>query len=392
MHSSAPLTRYARLDESPYLDRALALADPQRAALAVTNHMYHLVHYGDPVAEYWSLVQGVTLCDVAFQRQVEIRGPEAFRFVQHLVPLDLNTCAVGQCRYVFVLDAEGSVIADPVMLRLDQDRFWLSCSDADLLLWCRGLSYQRDLDVQISTPAVAPVQIQGPRSVDVITELFGSPARDLGYYRAAALSARNVAPGPLSEPLLVSRTGLTPERSYELYVPVDHALEWWDHLVALGARHDLSVVAPNHIRRIESGRLSHGCDITAQANPLDVDLGYRWLIDLDQPEDFVGKEALVRRAQTPPSSALIGVEIDGPSLGAFVDGSMPRAWPLLASGEVVGRVTSACESPRLESNIGYALVPAELRERGTNFEVVHHQHGSLQARAVERTHWKETDG
>ena len=382
-----PLTRYARIEESPYLRRALSHADPDSAALAVYNHMYHLLHYGDPVAEYWALVDGVTLWDVAYQRQVEIRGPDAMAFTQMLVPRDLSSHEVGQCKYAFMTNADGGIICDPVILRLDEDRFWLSAADADVHLWCQGLVLAAEFDVVVSVPDVAPVQIQGPQAGAVMADLFGEEILDLGYYRL--VQTRH---GSLE--LVVSRTGWGGLSGYEVYVcgarSDDNAAAelWWDTVMRAGERHEIMAAAPNHVRRIEAGMLAFGCDIDDSTNPFEVANGYDWMVDLEQPDDFVGKDALRRIRDEGPTRRLVGVDISGPNLGTFTDGAMPRVLAICVDDVVVGQLTSACYSPRLRKNIGYAMAGIDYACLGQEFVVRHLDYGCLEAIAVKKPHAK----
>ncbi len=380
-----PLTRYARIEESPYLQRALKYCDDD-AALAVYNRMYHLLHYGDPVAEYWALIDGVTLWDVAYERQVEISGPDAMKFAQTLVTRDLSRCEVGQCKYVFMTNPNGGIIADPVLLRLDDDRVWLSAADADVHLWCQGLAHQSRLDLVVSVPDVAPVQIQGPRAVDLMTDIFGDDIADMGYFRLGQFRHNGLD-------LVISRSGWGEALGYEVYVQnarADNnaaAEQWWDTVVRAGERHELTVSGPNHVRRIEAGMLAHGCDIDDQTNPFEVDMGYGWMVNLDHPEDFVGRAALEQIRRDGPTRRLVGVDIDGPSLGSFIDGLMPRPLDVIVGDRIVGSLTSACFSPRLNKNIGYAMVPIERSDLGTTFTINHPRFGSLDAVAVQKPHW-----
>ena len=103
-------------------------------AFDIYNHTYLPAHYDDPVSEYWHLLNHVTVWDVGVERQVEITGPDAFAFTSMLTPRNLSDCAVGQCRYVVITDQDGGIVNDPVLLRLEPDRFWLSAADSDLLL------------------------------------------------------------------------------------------------------------------------------------------------------------------------------------------------------------------------------------------------------------------
>jgi aminomethyltransferase len=381
------LTRYARIEESPYLRRAMQAADVDRAALGVHNRTYHLLHYGDPVAEYWALIDGVVLWDVACHRQVEVAGPDAMGFMQSIVTRDLSSHEVGQAKYAFMTGADGGIIGDPVVLRLADDRFWLSAADADVQLWCRGLAYAGGFDVQVSVPDVAPVQIQGPQAAAVMDDLFGDELPDLGYYRLIQRRHRGLD-------LVIARTGWGGTDGFEVYV-LDaraddnaRAEQWWDAVMRAGERHEILAAAPNHVRRIESGMLSLGCDIDESSTPLEVGDGFDWMVDLDQPDDFVGKAALQQQRADGPRTRLVGVDLDGPDLGTFTDGAMPRVLPAARAGREVATLTSACRSPRLGRNIGYLRVDVDDAEIGTTFAVRHPEHGCLDATVVRKPHLK----
>ncbi len=382
-----PLTRYPRIEESPFLRRALESADPDRAALGVHNHMYHLLHYGDPVAEYWALVDGVTLWDVAHERQVEVTGPDAMPFMQSIVTRDLSSHEVGQAKYAFMTDADGGIICDPVVLRLDDHQFWLGAADADVHLWCQALAHAGPHDVSVRVPDVAPVQIQGPHAAAVMDDIFGDELPDLGYYR---LAHRRI--GDLD--LVISRTGWGGTDGFEVFV-LDaradanaRAERWWDTVMRAGERHDIVAAAPNHVRRIEAGMLSLGCDIDATTTPLEVGAGFSWMVDLDQPDDFIGKAALRAQRDEGPRTRLVGVEIDGPDLGTFTDGDMPRVLPAFRDGEAVATLTSACHSPRLHRNIGFLRVNADHGDLGARFTIPHPVHGCLTATVSRKPHLK----
>jgi len=331
---------------------------------SVYNHMYHPRHYGDPVAEYWQLLDGVTLWDVGVERQVEITGPDAFAFTNMLVARDLAKCEVGQCKYVFVTAPDGGIINDPVLLRLGEDHFWLSLADSDVLLWARGVAHGSGLDVTVREPDVGPVQIQGPKSKDVMVELFGDDVLEVPYYFLRRYELDGM-------PVLVSRTGYTAELGYEIYLfeASRRGERLWDAVLEAGRPHGLAVIGPSHIRRIEGGILAYGADMWLDTNPYEVGMGYDWMVDLEQKADFIGKQALARIKQEGVARKLAGVEIAGASLGAYNDGSMIDVFPVSRRGERVGEVTSACHSPRLAKNIGYAMVPVELAGLGTELEV-----------------------
>ena len=352
---------YTRIRKSPYF---YASRRHGVQMFSVYNHTYHPRHYGDPVEEYWQLLNGVTLWDVGVERQVEISGPDAFDFTNLLVARDLNKCQVGQCKYVFLCLPDGGIINDPVLLRVEENRFLLSLADSDVELWARGVAHGSDYDVTIKEVDVAPVQVQGPKSKDVLVDLFGESILEIPYYflRPFELDGMDV---------LVSRTGYTGELGYEIYLgeATKNAARLWDAVLEAGKPHDLAVIGPCHIRRIEGGILALGADMWYDTNPYEVGMGYDWMVDLEQGADFIGKDALARIKREGPKRKLAGVEIAGEPLGAYNDGSMIDFFPVNKDGDRVGEVRSACFSPRLEKNIGFAMVPIGLAELGTELEV-----------------------
>jgi glycine cleavage system aminomethyltransferase T len=352
---------YSRIRKSPFF---YASRKHGVAMYSVYNHMYHPRHYGDPVGEYWKLLEGVTLWDVGVERQIEMSGPDAFAFTNMLVARDLAKCEVGQCKYVFVTAPDGGIINDPVLLRLADDRFWLSLADGDVLLWALGVAHGSNMDVTIREADVGPVQVQGPRSREVMVDLFGDDVLEVPYYFLRRYELDGMQ-------LLVSRTGYTSELGYEIYVleASRYAERLWDAVLEAGRPHDLAVIGPCHIRRIEGGMLAYGADMTLDTNPYEVGMGYDWMVDLEQKDDFIGKSALARIKQEGPQRKLAGVEIAGAGLGAYNDGSMIDFFGVHHGGERVGQVTSACHSPRLEKNIGMAMVPVDLAALGTELRV-----------------------
>ncbi|MBC3194222.1 glycine cleavage system protein T [Pseudonocardia sp. C8] len=353
---------YSRLRKSPYFWKS---REHGVAMYSVYNHTYHPRHYGDPIGEYHALLTGVTLWDVGVERQLEISGPQAFDFTNYLVPRDLHRCAVGQCKYVFMTAPDGGIINDPVLLRLEDNRFWLSLADSDAGLWAMGLAHAGGWDVTVREVDVAPVQVQGPLAKPVMTDLFGSDVLDIPYYGMRRYTLDGID-------VVVSRTGYSAEIGYEIYLfeATRNAGALWDRIWEAGRPHGMRAIGPCHIRRIEGGMLAYGCDITLDTNPLEVGYDYHWMVDLDQEADFVGKQALARIRSEGVSRQIAGVEMDGPRLGSFNDGSMIEPFAVESDGVEVGRVTSACWSPRLDRNIGLAMLPVPLTGIGTELKVV----------------------
>ena len=369
---------YPRIRKSPFF---YASRQHGVGLYSVYNHTYHARHYGDPIDEYWNLLEGVTLWDVGVERQVEITGPDAFEFTNMLVPRDLTKCKVGQCKYVFITADDGGIINDPVLLRLGENHFWLSLADSDVLLWAKGLAQNLGMNVQIREADVGPVQIQGPKSRDVMVDLFGDSILDVPYYYAVDRELDGMQ-------VVVSRTGYSAELGYEIYLhnASQHGVRLWEKIWEAGKPHGMTVIGPCHIRRIEAGILSWGCDITLDTNPFEAGYGFEktWMVDLDQESDFVGKEALRRIKSEGISRKLVGIEIDGPSVGTYNDGQMIDVFPVRdPHGLRIGEVTSACHSPRMDRNIGFAMVPIAYYETGTQL-VVETQHGPQDAVVVEK--------
>ncbi len=356
------ILQYTRLFKSPYFYGSRRHGVQK---YSVYNHHYHPRYYRDPVEEYWQLLEGVTLWDVGgAERQVEITGPDAFEFTNMLTPRNLHKCAVGQCKYAFITNAEGGIINDPVLLRLEENHFWLSLADSDVLLWAQGLAYNMGLNVEIREPDVGPMQVQGPRSREVMTDLFGEEILDVPYYYMVHRELDGME-------LVISRTGYSGELGYEIYLKnaSRDGLKLWDTMLEAGEPHGISPIGPCHIRRIEGGILALGCDMWYDTNPYEVGYGYKWMVELEQEQDFVGREALQRVSEEGVSRKLVGVEIGGGNLGSYNDGSMIDYFPVHKNGERIGKVTSACYSPRLDKNIGFAMVPVEYGEIGIDLEV-----------------------
>lgn len=366
---------YPRIRKSPFF---YASRRHGVAMYSVYNHHYHPRHYGDPVQEYWALLNDVTLWDVGVERQIEISGPDAAEFANRLVPRDLNKCKVGQCKYVFVTLPDGGILNDPVLLRLEQNRFWLSLADSDVILWCKGVAYNSGLDVTIREIDVAPVQVQGPKAKKVMVDLFGEGILEIPYYYLREFTLDGMS-------VVVSRTGYTSELGYEIYLrdATANGQRLWDRVLEAGRPHGLKVIGPCHMRRIEGGILAFGCDIWYDTNPFEVGMGYDWMVDLRGDDDFIGRQALERIKAEGVSRKLVGLEIGGPSVGCFNDGSMVDVFPVYKGDLRVGGVTSACYSPRLKKNIGMAMVPVEYSEIGTTVEV-ETQSGQQQAVVVEK--------
>jgi glycine cleavage system aminomethyltransferase T len=363
-----------QIRKSPYFDATIRWG---AKGFSVYNHMYIPRDFGDPEQNFWNLINDAILCDVAVERQVEITGPDAAKFVQTLTPRDLSKMAVGQCKYVLITNADGGILNDPILLRLAENHFWISLADSDILLWAQGVAVHAGMDVTIREPDVSPLQLQGPKSGEVMKALFGDSIMDLKYYWLRELELDGI-------PLVVSRTGWSSELGYELYLR-DGARgdELWEKIMAAGQPFGLKPGHTSSIRRIEGGMLSYHADADLNTNPFE--LGLDRLVNLDMEADFIGKAALRRLKEQGISRKQVGLIIEGEPL----KGPNTSYWTVRKNGESIGKVTSAVYSPRLKKNIALAMVAAEHADLGEEVEVVNrtglvNEAGTERAIIVER--------
>jgi aminomethyltransferase len=343
-----------RVHKSPFFDATLRYG---ASAFTVYNHTFLPASFGDNVRDYWSLVNDVTLWDVACQRQVEITGPDAFEFIQFLTPRDMSRCEVGQCQYMALTNQDGGIVNDAILLRIEEQRFWLSPGDGDVLWWAMGVAVNSGFDVKVCEPDVSPLQLQGPKSPLVARDLFGDWAVQMKYYRLRETELDGI-------PLVVSRTGWSGELGYELYLrDSQYGDQLWERIMAAGKPYNIAPTAPSTIRSIEGGLLSYASDITIDDNPYVIGMGR--FVDFDHPGDFVGKAALQTIAAEGAGRRLVGIEIDGDALAVPSE----EFWDISVDGKKIGHVTRCAHSPRLERNIGWANVPVDYSEIGRKLVV-----------------------
>lgn len=339
----------SNIRKSPYFEATVA---DGVSCFFVYNHMYMPAHFGDPDGEYKLLTQGVAMWDVAGQRQVEIVGPDAMALMQYLTTRDISTTKVGQGRYVPLCDHDGQLINDPVLLKLSEDRFWISIADSDIELWAKAIAAERSLDVRVFEPDVSPMAVQGPKAEDLIADLFGEWVRDVRYFWFRETELNGI-------PLVLARSGWSKQGGFELYL-TDGARggALWETVKLAGAKYAIGPGAPNDVERVESGLLSYGSDARhthLPANPFELGLGK--LVDFASGGDFVGREALLKVKIQGAKRRFTGFVISG----APIEGSENQHL-LKNKAENVGVITEMVYSPRLKKNIGVGLVNADLTE------------------------------
>ena len=326
-------------------------------AYDIYNHMYLPAYYDELAAEYWALVNDVTLWDVGVERVVEISGPDGFELANALTCRDLTKCAVGQGKYAPIIAPDGGIVNDPVLLRREENTFWLCLADGDAHLYAMGIAHGLKLNATVSLPEVYPVQVQGPKAKDLMRDLIGEAALDLKYYWCADATVAGI-------PVVISRTGWTGEIGYEVFLSDrSRGDELWETIMDAGASYAIRPIAPCEARRIEAGIFNCNSDFTLQNNPFEI-TGLERLVEA-QEADYVGKASLERIRARGVTRKLVGIEAPGdPSYFEITE-----TRPALAGGQPVGHVTDLVWSPRLERNIGYVWVPIDLAAPGNDLEI-----------------------
>ena len=338
---------------SPYFEATLRAGC---SAYDVYQHMYHPNTYGDPVEEYWALVNDVTLWDVSVERIVEITGPDASAFTNLLTCRDLTKCAVKQGKYMLVTAPDGGIVNDPVLLRVEENRWWLALADSDAGLYAMGVAVNSGIDVKVGHPEVYPVQVQGPKAKDTMRDLFGDRILDMKYYWCDEADLDGI-------PVVISRTGWTAVVGYEIYLrDPSRGDDLWERILDAGKPYGIRVTPSSDIRRIEAGIFDWGSDIgletTRSRSP-----AWSGSSRSRRPTTWARRRSSASGARVCRASSSGSRSRASPSTNPRSTGRSSHG------GETVGHVTDACWSPRLEKNIGYVWVPIGLATPGTRLDV-----------------------
>lgn len=338
------ITPSARLRPSPFYEATLKEGVK---AFTTYNHMLMPTSYGHPEAEYRRLMTGVSQWDVAVERQVQLKGPDAGRLAQILAPRDLSKQKAGQGKYVPLCNHQGVLINDPICLKLADDLFWLSIADSNIWFWAAAIAAERGLDVEVSEPDVSPMAIQGPKGEDVTAAVCGDWVRDLKYFWFRETTINGI-------PVVVQRSGWSKQGGFEIYLrDGTKGTELWNIFREAGAPWSIGPGNPNWSERIESGLISYGGDTDGQTNPFEVRMGK--YVDLTVPDDTIGIQALRRIAAEGPKRHSLGIVLDAvdPVEASF-------SWdPIFVNGQKVGDLTNRAFSIGLKKNIGFALISVQ---------------------------------
>lgn len=321
----------------------------------VYNHMLLPTVFRSVVEDYHHLKAAVQVWDVACERQVELRGPDAARLMQMLTPRDLRGMLPGQCFYVPIVDETGGMLNDPVALKLTEDRWWISIADSDLLFWVKALAYGYRLDVLVDEPDISPLAVQGPLADDLMARVFGDAVRAIKFFRFGWFDFNGVS-------MAVARSGYSKQGGFEIYVDgTQNGMPLWNALMEAGKELDVYAGCPNLIERIEGGLLSYGNDMTRENTPHECGLGR--FCSTQTAIGCVGRDALLRVAKEGPTQQIRAIAIEG---------DIPvcnQVWPLIAKGKKVGQITSAAASPDYGTNVAIGMVRMTHWDEGTQLEV-----------------------
>ena len=353
-----------RVRKSPYWHLSMQ-AGCWRAT--VYNRIYHPRGYvkpedGGAMVEYDAIVNHVTMWNVAVERQIRVKGPDAEKFTDYVITRDATKISPMRARYVILCNSYGGVLNDPILLRISKDEFWFSLSDSDIGMYLQGVNADGRFNCTIEEIDACPVQIQGPKSKALMKDLCGDQV-DFDNMPFYGLAEANIG----GRSCVISQSGFSGEAGYEIYLrnATLYAEDMWNAVLDAGKKHNLMVIAPAHHRRIQAGILSWGQDMDQQHNPYQCNLGYQVSLsgkgEWNKKADYVGKAALekmgadIKAGEKPYKLQLVGMELGGKP----IDDYAPDFWLVSpeSSGDPVGFITSPWWHPEKKTNIAMGYVP-----------------------------------
>ena len=334
------IAKSRRLRGTPYTSR---IEKQGVTAYTIYNHMLLPAAFGTLEDSYHHLKEHVQVWDVAAERQVEISGKDSAKLVQLMTCRDLSKSKDGRCYYCPIIDDNGGLINDPVVLRLNENKWWVSLADSDVILFAKGLAIGNKFDVKIFEPDVDIMAVQGPKSFNLMEKVFGDKIVNLKFFGFDYFEFGG-------DKHLIARSGWSKQGGYEIYVEHnDSGLKLYDHLFEIGKEFNVKPGCPNLIERIESGLLSYGNDMDNGDNPYEC--GFDKYINIDSDVDFLGKEKLKQIKSDGIKKKLMGVKFDTDKIS--LTGSLDLTDQ---NNKIIGELRSACYSPHFKKVIGIAMM------------------------------------
>ena len=357
MTKNIKLNMSRRIRRTPYTNK---VEEHGVSDFTVVNHMLLPKGFKNSIEEdYWHLSKNVQIWDVSCQRQVQISGPDASTLVQKLTPRSIKTMETGKCFYIPMLNENAGMINDPVLLKLDDDMFWISIADSDILLWAKGYALGLNLDVNIEEPDVYPLAVQGPKSEELLVSIFGEEIKKIKFFNFRVVDFEGTKQ-------VIARSGYSKQDGFEIYLKiyekyfdkVEMGEKLWDTIWKAGKKFNISPGCPNLIDRIEGGLMSYGNDFTRENNPFECNLE-KYCKD-DTSHEFIGKQALTKIRNEGIKQKMMGIIFDG-------DPCPPTGQPikvLSKDNKKIGQITSGIFSPRIKKNIGLSMILKDYWEVG----------------------------
>ena len=334
------IAKSRRLRGTPYTSRIEAQGV---TAYTIYNHMLLPAAFGSIEDSYHHLKEHVQIWDVAAERQVEISGKDSAKLVQLMTCRDLSKSKDGRCYYCPIIDDNAGLINDPVVLRINENKWWISIADTDVILFAKGLAIGNKFDVKIIEPKVDIMAVQGPKSFQLMEKVFGEQITKLKFFGFDYFEFGGAKH-------LIAQSGWSKQGGYEVYVQNTEAgLKLYDHLFEIGKEFNIKPGCPNLIERIESGLLSHGNDMDNGDNPYEC--GFDKYVNIDSDVIFLGKEKLKKIKSEGIKRKLMGVKLDLDKIS--LTGSLDLADD---NNKIIGELRSACYSPHFKKVIGIAMM------------------------------------
>ena len=333
------ISKNRRVKVTPYTSR---LESYGVGGYTVYNHMLLPTHFKSLEDEYFHLKKDVQLWDVSVQKQIEVSGSDSYKLVQLMTCRDLSGAKVFKCYYVPLIDGNGNMINDPLVLKVEDMKWRICIADSDVLLYAKGIADSMNLNVQIHETEISTLAVQGPKSLDVMKKVFGDEIGKLKFFNFNYFKFEGID-------FMISKSGFSKQGGYEIYVEnLKSGLKLYDYIIKVGKKFNLKPGCPNVIERIEGALLSYGNDMDNNDNPLEC--GLDKFVHLENDIDFLGKEKLIKIKENGINKKLMGVKINLDKI------NLRSAIHLTIGDKIIGEIRSAVFSPTFKMVIGIAMI------------------------------------
>ncbi len=347
------IAKSRRIRSTPYTSR---IQKQGVTTYTVYNHMLLPAGFGSLEESYHHLKEHAQVWDVAGERQVEISGKDSFKLVQLMTCRDLSKSKIGRCYYCPIIDDNAGLINDPVILKLGEDRWWISIADSDVILFAKGLAIGNKFDVKICEPNVDIIAVQGPKSFPLMEKIFGKKITEMKFFGFDYFEFEGAKH-------LIAKSGWSKQGGYEIYVEnTKEGLALYDKLFEVGKEFNVKPGCPNLIERIESALLSYGNDMDNFDNPLEC--GLDKYVNVDSKVEFLGKKKLTEIKKNGINRKLMGVKIEAKQITVTESIKMTNE-----NNDFIGELRSGVYSPHFKKVIGIAMLKKPYWDIDQSFKI-----------------------